>query len=80
MRMPDAILNRLEAISSCPRLELRVFLVTNTTSYTTPTETMSSPVDILLPNGLTYSQPTGLFINNEFIAGSGESFDVLNPS
>ncbi|CAL9738191.1 magnesium-activated aldehyde dehydrogenase, cytosolic [Monosporozyma servazzii] len=27
----------------------------------------SDPVEITLPNGLTYSQPTGLFINNEFI-------------
>jgi hypothetical protein len=41
---------------------------------------MSKPIEITLPNGLVYSQPTGLFINNEFVPGRGEEFDVLNPS
>jgi len=38
-------------------------------------------VKINLPNGKSYTQPTGLFINNEFIkAKSGKSFDTINPA
>ncbi|CDK27649.1 unnamed protein product [Kuraishia capsulata CBS 1993] len=36
---------------------------------------------ITLPNGLVYTQPLGLFINNEFVAAkSGKTFDVINPA
>ncbi|EJS43972.1 ald5p [Saccharomyces arboricola H-6] len=36
---------------------------------------------ITLPNGLTYEQPTGLFINGEFVASKqNKTFDVINPS
>ena len=36
---------------------------------------------ITLPNGLTYEQPTGLFINNEFITAShGKTMEVVNPA
>lgn len=41
---------------------------------------MAQSIDITLPNGLTYVQPTGLFIDNEFVVGQGDVFDVLNPS
>ncbi|SMN22989.1 similar to Saccharomyces cerevisiae YPL061W ALD6 Cytosolic aldehyde dehydrogenase, activated by Mg2+ and utilizes NADP+ as the preferred coenzyme [Maudiozyma saulgeensis] len=38
-------------------------------------------VTITLPNGLTYQQPTGLFINNEFIqASTGKTVEVTNPA
>lgn len=38
-------------------------------------------VKINLPNGKSYTQPTGLFINNEFVkARSGKSFDAINPA
>ncbi|ANZ75076.1 BA75_02666T0 [Komagataella pastoris] len=38
-------------------------------------------VPITLPNGKTYNQPTGLFINNEFVPSKqGKTFAVLNPS
>lgn len=38
-------------------------------------------VPISLPNGITYDQPTGLFINNEFVPSrQGKVFEVLNPS
>ncbi|CDK24764.1 unnamed protein product [Kuraishia capsulata CBS 1993] len=38
-------------------------------------------VPITLPNGITYDQPTGLFINNEFVPSKqGKTFAVLNPS
>ncbi|KAH6957648.1 aldehyde dehydrogenase domain-containing protein [Ilyonectria sp. MPI-CAGE-AT-0026] len=40
---------------------------------------MSSIVQITLPNGLKYEQPTGLFIGNNFVPGSGDKFPVLNP-
>lgn len=36
---------------------------------------------IKLPNGKTFEQPTGLFINNEFVKSvSGKTFEVINPS
>lgn len=41
---------------------------------------MASPIELTLPNGVKYEQPTGLFINNEFVPGSGDRFPVLNPA
>ncbi|CAI5756384.1 unnamed protein product [Candida verbasci] len=44
---------------------------------------MSLPleVEIKLPTGTTYKQPTGLFINNEFVyPKQKKSFEVLSPS
>jgi len=36
---------------------------------------------LTLPNGKSYTQPTGLFINNEFVkAKSGRTFEALNPA
>jgi aldehyde dehydrogenase (NAD+) len=36
---------------------------------------------IKLPNGLSYEQPTGLFINNEFVPSrQAKTFEVVNPS
>ncbi|KAF9639107.1 hypothetical protein BFW01_g10004 [Lasiodiplodia theobromae] len=40
---------------------------------------MASFVQLTLPNGLQYDQPTSLFIGNEFVPGSGEKFAVVNP-
>ncbi|GME67607.1 unnamed protein product [[Candida] boidinii] len=38
-------------------------------------------VPITLPNGLNYDQPTGLFINNEFVPSrQHKTFGVVNPS
>ncbi|GKZ20711.1 mitochondrial aldehyde dehydrogenase [Aspergillus brasiliensis] len=38
-------------------------------------------VQLTAPNGRTYAQPVGLFINNEFVASkSGEKFATINPS
>ncbi|KAJ1541145.1 aldehyde dehydrogenase NADP+ [Saccharomyces cerevisiae] len=38
-------------------------------------------VPITLPNGFIYEQPTGLFINGEFVASKQKkTFDVINPS
>lgn len=39
-----------------------------------------SSTKVLLPNGTEYEQPIGLFINNEYIEGTGDSFDVIDPS
>src|SRR5277367_2359690 len=37
--------------------------------------------NITLPSGKKYTQPTGLFINNEFIkAKSGKTFEAINPA
>ncbi|KAF4440188.1 aldehyde dehydrogenase [Fusarium acutatum] len=40
---------------------------------------MASTTSITLPNGKKYDQPTGLFINNEYVAASGDEFIVTNP-
>ncbi|CCD25107.1 aldehyde dehydrogenase (NADP(+)) ALD6 NDAI_0E02900 [Naumovozyma dairenensis CBS 421] len=41
----------------------------------------ADPVTITLPNGLTYDQPTGLFINNEFIKSQDyKTTKIENPS
>lgn len=38
-------------------------------------------VQLTAPNGRTYAQPIGLFINNEFVASkSGEKIASINPS
>jgi aldehyde dehydrogenase (NAD+) len=38
-------------------------------------------VTITLPNGKTFEQPTGLFINNKFVPSiAGKTFEVINPS
>lgn len=38
-------------------------------------------VKIDLPNGISYEQPTGLFINNQFVPSKqGKTFEVLSPS
>lgn len=44
---------------------------------------MSLPLeyDVTLPNGLKYSQPSGLFINNEFVKSiDGKTLESINPS
>lgn len=38
-------------------------------------------VQLTAPNGRSYTQPIGLFINNEFVASkSGQKFASINPS
>lgn len=38
-------------------------------------------VQLTAPNGRSYTQPIGLFINNEFVASkSGEKIASINPS
>ncbi|KAL4997462.1 aldehyde dehydrogenase domain-containing protein [Aspergillus recurvatus] len=37
-------------------------------------------VDLTAPNGTSYSQPTGLFINNTFVASSGQTITSLDPA
>ncbi|KAI1097470.1 aldehyde dehydrogenase [Jackrogersella minutella] len=38
-------------------------------------------IDLVAPNGVKYSQPTGLFINNEFVLSSnGETIDSIDPA
>ncbi|KAL4964220.1 aldehyde dehydrogenase ALDH [Aspergillus stella-maris] len=37
-------------------------------------------VDLTAPNGVSYTQPTGLFINNEFVAGSRQTITSIDPA
>ncbi|KAJ4181331.1 hypothetical protein NW755_011116 [Fusarium falciforme] len=41
---------------------------------------MASTVEISLPNGLKYKQPTDLFIDNKFVDATGDDFTVYNPA
>ncbi|KAH8883544.1 aldehyde dehydrogenase [Thozetella sp. PMI_491] len=41
---------------------------------------MATTMKITLPNGRAYDQPTGLFINNEFVAANGDEFTVWDPT
>ena len=42
---------------------------------------MSLSMEIVTPNGHRYTQPTGLFINNEFVpASSGQTITSLDPA
>ncbi|KAJ4156178.1 hypothetical protein NW754_007802 [Fusarium falciforme] len=41
---------------------------------------MSETIPITLPNGVKYDQPTGLFIDNSFVRGAGDKFQVINPT
>ncbi|RSL56275.1 hypothetical protein CEP53_006833 [Fusarium sp. AF-6] len=41
---------------------------------------MASTIEISLPNGLKYKQPTNLFINNKFVNTTGDDFTVYNPA
>ncbi|QYT00243.1 Aldehyde dehydrogenase [Trichoderma simmonsii] len=41
---------------------------------------MASTFKVSLPNGLNYDQPTGLFIDNEYVPANGEKFTVYNPT
>ncbi|CAH0052220.1 unnamed protein product [Clonostachys solani] len=40
---------------------------------------MAKTVTIFLPNGTKYEQPTGQFINNQFVQGSGDYFSTVSP-
>ncbi|UZP35034.1 hypothetical protein NXS19_002850 [Fusarium pseudograminearum] len=45
------------------------------------TSTMSLDIQLTAPNGRTYKQPTGLFINNEWVKSSnGEKITSINPT
>jgi hypothetical protein len=42
---------------------------------------MALPVKLTVPNGRIYEQPTGLFINNEFVpSGSGQRLTSIDPA
>lgn len=42
---------------------------------------MAEAVQLEAPNGVKWAQPTGLFINNEFVAAqSGETITSIDPA
>ncbi|TVY46478.1 Aldehyde dehydrogenase, partial [Lachnellula occidentalis] len=63
--------------TSTPRLGNPTFR-----SFSSTTTKMSDlSVELTAPNGKKYSQPTGLFINNEWVKGSsGEKITSINPT
>ncbi|GMM33518.1 hypothetical protein DASC09_008430 [Saccharomycopsis crataegensis] len=66
----------LRSIKPGVGLSLRAFSISSL-SYSCS----SLSVDIKLPNGIKYKQPTGLFIGNEFVKSKQEkTFEVINPS
>ncbi|KAF7525343.1 hypothetical protein G7054_g11128 [Neopestalotiopsis clavispora] len=63
----DWSLKQANGCASVPILNINYILMALTNS-------------IVLPNGCKYEQPTGLFINNEFLPASGDEFAVYNPT
>ena len=62
---------------------IRLLFVLTTRKFSISATRMSLPlfVPIKLPNGTTYEQPTGLFINNEFVQSkSKKTFGTVSPS
>lgn len=59
---------------------LRLCDLLSPSNNTSSRHKMAASVKISLPNGLNYDQPTGLFIDNKFVAGKGEKFAVYNPA
>ncbi|PWI75842.1 aldehyde dehydrogenase ALDH [Purpureocillium lilacinum] len=51
-------------------------------SFTTmAARSASEPVELQAPNGVKYTQPTGIFINNEFVkATSGQTITSIDPA
>lgn len=48
--------------------------------HSSPSIMSDLSIKLTTPNGRTYDQPTGLFINNEFVAAkSGEKLASINP-
>lgn len=39
-----------------------------------------STIDLKLPNDVNYSQPLGVFIDNEYTSASGDQFDIVDPA
>lgn len=37
-------------------------------------------IDLVAPNGHSYKQPTGLFINNEFVPSTGQKITSIDPA
>lgn len=45
------------------------------------TTMMPLSIDLEAPNGVKYAQPTGLFINNEFVESSnGQTITSIDPA
>jgi aldehyde dehydrogenase (NAD(P)+) len=40
----------------------------------------ATSVELKAPNGTSWPQPTGLFINNEFINGTAQAITSVDPS
>jgi hypothetical protein len=47
---------------------------------TSPFAMTDLAVEITAPNGKKYTQPTGLFINNEFVKGNGGTIVSIDPA
>lgn len=60
---------------------LRAFSTTSRVCNTTISPKQGLSQEITLPNGITYTQPTGLFINGQFVPSQlGKTVGVYNPS
>jgi hypothetical protein len=62
-------------------LSISVYLSYQTSHSAGLKSTMSLFTDLQAPNGRKYEQPTGLFINNEFVASSsGQTITSIDPA
>jgi aldehyde dehydrogenase (NAD+) len=65
---------------SCPPVPLLLFLCFEIPPHIY-TSTIMTSIQLETPSTGKYEQPTGLFINNEFVKGvDGKTFEVINPS
>jgi hypothetical protein len=53
----------------------------STVTTTDPSDMTQLSIELTAPNGRTWSQPTGLFINNEFVASQkGDLISTIDPA
>jgi aldehyde dehydrogenase (NAD+) len=72
-------LRPLRGIYKAPILAL--YSIPRRPFHTSPFVMSDISVQLTAPNGRSYTQPIGLFINNEFVAAkSGEKFATVNPA
>lgn len=64
-----------------PDLSCFAVLSSITISLNLKCSAVMASVQLTAPNGVSYSQPTGLFINNEFVpATGGETITSIDPA
>lgn len=67
-------------IQKCSPGSCRSYSSSSTLRHPQNTMAESLFVDVTTPNGVKYKQPTGIFINNEFVKASGGTIVSIDPA